>query len=109
MQGYQIVFFTQQDRLHGQLPLAQWLVEEARRLGIRGATVTGCLQGLGHDGAVHAITMFDLSDQPLQVTLVVSEAELQRLSERLAQERVQVFYMKVPVEFGTLGEDGAAL
>jgi PII-like signaling protein len=109
MQGFQIVFFTQQDRLHGHLPLAQWLLEEARRLGIRGATVSGGIQGLGHDGAVHAINMFDLSDQPIQIMLVVNELELRRLSERLEQEQVHVFFMKTQAEFGTLGKDRSSL
>lgn len=109
MQGYQVVFFTQQDRMHGHLPLAQWLLEEARKLGVRGATVSGGIQGLGHDGAVHAINMFDLSDQPVQVTLVASDLELRRLSERLQEEQVQVFFMKTQAEFGTLGQDGVSL
>ena len=51
MQGYQLTFFTQQDRMHGHVPLAQWLLAEAKQLGIRGATLSsGALQGLGHDG-----------------------------------------------------------
>lgn len=43
-QGYQITFYTQQDRMHGSRPLAQWLIEEARQYGIRGATLTGALE-----------------------------------------------------------------
>ncbi|MCD7096845.1 DUF190 domain-containing protein [Stenotrophomonas sp. MMGLT7] len=108
MQGYQVTFFTQQDRMHGQTPLAQWLLEEARRLGVRGATLSGALQGLGHDGSVHAINLFDVSDQPVQVTLVASDEELQRLFAHLEQQQVQVFYMKVAAEFGTLGVQPAA-
>lgn len=104
MQGYQLVFFTQQDRMHGHLPLAQWLLAEAKALGIRGATLNGAIQGLGHDGMVHAINFFDLSDQPVQVTLVVSAEEVERMFARLGEEQVHVFYMKVPVEFGALGE-----
>ena len=39
MQGYQLTFFTQQDRKHHTLPVAHWLLEEARALGISGATL----------------------------------------------------------------------
>lgn len=104
MQGYQITFFTQQDRMYGHIPLAQWLLDEAKRLGIRGATLDGALQGLGHDGAVHAINMFDFSDQPVQVTMVLSTEEVEHLFSRLEHEQVQVFYTKIPAEFGTLGK-----
>ncbi|MBE7375608.1 DUF190 domain-containing protein [Pseudomonas lopnurensis] len=103
MNGYQITFFTQQDRVIGNLPAGQWLVEEARRLGLRGATLSGAVEGLGHDGIIHAINLFDLSDQPVQVTLVVTEAEAQMFFEHLTQQRVKLFYVKVAAEFGTLG------
>lgn len=107
-QGYQITFYTQQDRMHGSRPLAQWLIEEARQYGIRGATLTGALEGLGHDGTIHTINLFDLSDQPVQVTLVVSHEEAERLLAHLADEKVRVFYVKAPVNFGMLGEDGGS-
>jgi PII-like signaling protein len=103
MQGYQVTFFTQQDRMHGTQPLAQWLLAQTRLLGIRGATLSGSLQGIGHDGVNHAITMFDLSDQPVQVTMIVGEDESQRLFDHLVHEQVELFYMKSPVEFGALG------
>lgn len=41
MQGYQLTFFTQQERTHQQQPLARWRVEQARQLGLRGATLQG--------------------------------------------------------------------
>ncbi|MES2116882.1 MAG: DUF190 domain-containing protein [Pseudomonadota bacterium] len=104
MHGFQVTFFTQQDRMHGHMPLAQWLLDEAKKLSIRGATLDGAIQGLGHDGTIHAINMFDFSDQPVQVTMVVTAEEVERLFTQLAQEQVHVFYMKVPVEFGTLGK-----
>lgn len=104
MNGYQVTFFTQQDRMHRHQPLAQWLMEEARRMGLRGATLSGAIGGIGHDGAVHAISLIDLSDQPVQVMMVVSEQECERLFERLAQEKLRLFYLKVAAEFGTLGE-----
>ena len=37
--GYQLTFFTQQDHRHHGKSLAHWLVEEARALGIGGATL----------------------------------------------------------------------
>ena len=49
MQGFKLTFFTQQDRsVHGQ-SLALWLLEQAKELGIRGATLTAASEGFGHD------------------------------------------------------------
>ena len=109
MKGYEITFFTRQDRMHGSEPLSQRLLDEAKRLNIRGAAVSGALQGLGHDGSLHAVNMFDFSDQPIQIRIVVSESEMARLSKRLAEERVHLFYNKVSAEFGLFGADGAKL
>lgn len=105
MQGYQLTFFTQQNRTHGHEPLAQWLLAQAKALGIRGATLSGSLEGLDHLGRIHAINMFDVSDQPVQLTLIVSEDECQLLLDHLESSGVHVFYTRSLVEFGTLGTD----
>ena len=89
--------------MHGRIPLAQWLIEEAARLGLRGATLNGALGGLGHDGVMHAVNLFDLSDQPIQVTLIVSEEEA---SNFIQKEQVHVFYVRIAAEFGSLGSPG---
>jgi hypothetical protein len=39
--------------------------------------------------------------------MVLTRDECDRLFARLAQEKVQVFYVKTPAEFGTLGEGQA--
>lgn len=37
MQGWQLTFFTRQDRMHGTLSLAEGLIAEAKKLGVSGA------------------------------------------------------------------------
>jgi uncharacterized protein len=101
--GYQLTFFTVQDRVHRGRPLAHWLLEEARGMGIRGATLIPASEGFGHDGRVHAMHLFKMSEQPLQVIMVVSDDEVSRLFAKLEDEQVRVFYSKIRVEFGTTG------
>ena len=105
MHGFQLTFFTQQSREHGDTLLAEWLVGEAKRLGIRGATLFTASEGFGHDGRFHSAGFFDLADQPVQVVMAVSAEEAERLFARLNQEDVRVFYTKAPIEFGTTGEE----
>jgi len=104
MQGYQLTFFTQQNRQHGDSLLAGWLVEEAKILGIRGATLITATEGFGHDGRFHSAEFFDLADQPLQVVMAVSAEEMRLLFARLEDEDVRVFYTKAPIEFGMTGK-----
>ncbi|MDD2808036.1 DUF190 domain-containing protein [Rhodoferax sp.] len=104
MNGFQLTFFTQQDRLHGTTPLGQWLLLEAKKLGLRGATLTAAGEGFGHDGKLHSAHFFELADQPIEVTMALSAADVQRLMDRLHQENIKVFYVKTPIEFGMTGD-----
>ena len=100
MQGFQLTFFTQQDRRHGSTPLGEWLVELAREIGAKGATLTVGAEGFGRDRKLRSAHFFELADQPVEVTMALSADEVQRLFARLRDERVSVFYVKTPIEFG---------
>jgi len=103
MQGYQLSFFTQQDKRHAGYPLGEWIIDEACRLGIRGATLFTASEGFGRRHKLHSSQFFELADQPLEVTMAVSAEEAQQLMERLREEHVDLFYIKTPIEFGTVG------
>lgn len=104
MNGYQITFFTQQDKRHHGKPLADWLLHLAKEMGLRGATLIAGSEGFGHHGRMHSSHFFELADQPLEVLMAVTAEEADRLFARLKSEGVHLFYVKTLVEFGTLGE-----
>ncbi|WP_138467287.1 DUF190 domain-containing protein [Poseidonocella sp. HB161398] len=100
--GEMLTFWTQQDRMHGRQPLGQWLFAEIARLGVPGATLSGGLVGRGHDGATHWVTLMDVAEQPLQISVVAPSAEIDRLLAALAGQVPGLFYSRVPARFGTL-------
>lgn len=104
MHGYQLTFFTRQDHLHGHMPLGEWLVQAAMKLGIGGATLIVAAEGFGHDRKLHSAHFFELTGQPVEVTMAVSGQQAERMFAHLKQEGVKVFYVKTPVEFGVTGE-----
>lgn len=104
MRGYQITFMTQQDRRHGGVPLAEWLLRTARELGIRGATLFAADEGYGRGGRIHSAHFFDLTDQPVEVVMAVTEEEAERLFAYLKREQVRVFYVRTEVDFGVAGD-----
>ncbi|MDR3451236.1 MAG: DUF190 domain-containing protein [Rhodoferax sp.] len=104
MTGYQLEFFMEQNQRHDHRPLYEWLVEAARSHGVRGATVFMGAIGFGRHGRMHSAHFFDLGDQPVEVTMVATEAEAERLFAFLKEENVRLFYVRLPVEFGTLGD-----
>jgi uncharacterized protein len=104
MQGYQLTFFTHQDRKHGCLPLGEWLVQEARKLGVGGATLIAAAEGFGHHHRLHSAHFFELADQPIEVMMALTEGDTDRLFQRLRDEKINVFYVKTPIEFGMTGD-----
>ncbi|NBF03623.1 DUF190 domain-containing protein [Pseudomonas sp. Fl5BN2] len=104
MKGYLVIFFTQQNRrYHGKM-LGDWVVDLARQMGLRGATLSTAIEGFGHSGHLHSAHFFELADQPLEIRLAISEAESQQLFERLQGEDFSLFYIKAPIELGHLGK-----
>lgn len=100
MHGYQLTFFTQQDCRYAGLPLGEWLVQEAKRLGVSGATMVAATEGFGQDCKLHSAHFFELADQPVEVMLAVTPSEADQLFQRLREEHINVFFIKMPIEFG---------
>lgn len=64
------IFIGEKDR-YGDEPLHQWLVSEAHRQGLAGATVLRGLEGYGADSKLHTARVLRLSvDLPLVVEMV---------------------------------------
>lgn len=104
MQGFKLTLFTQQDRsVHGQ-SLALWLLEQAKEIGIRGATLTAASEGFGHDKKLHSVHFFELTEQPLQVTMAVTAEEAELMFALLKKENINIFYTQAAIEFGMSGE-----
>ncbi|MDA3297932.1 DUF190 domain-containing protein [Pseudomonas aeruginosa] len=104
MQGYLVMFFTQQNRRHEGKMLGDWLVDLAKELGLRGATLSTGIEGFGHTGKLHSAHFFELADQPTEVRLALTEEECSRLFSRLGQEDLALFYLKTPIELGFVGK-----
>ena len=107
MQGFQLTFFTQQDHRHRGKTLAHWLVEEARALGIGGATLITASEGFGRHRRIHSAHFIELADSPVEVVMAASVEEAVLLFARLESERVELFYIKTPIEFGMTGKEEA--
>jgi PII-like signaling protein len=100
LDGYLVTFFTQQSRAHDGTPLAGWILEQARALGVGGATILAGQEGFGHDGRVHSDSLFDMEDPPLQVVLALTPEECEQLLAAISAQGHRVFYVKSRVEFG---------
>ena len=103
--GYQITFFSHQDRRFKGKQIGDWLMHLVNELGLRGASLHAGGESFARGGRVHSAHFFELADQPIEVQIAVTTEEATRLFDRLKAEGVHLFYVKTPVEFGVLGRD----
>ncbi|WP_321899341.1 DUF190 domain-containing protein [Paraburkholderia heleia] len=104
MQGSQLTVFAA-NRSHRvrHLPVVDWILEEAKRAGIQGATVVEIAEGVDAKGKYHAARFFELAEQSVAVTFIAEDAHIDDLLERLNVGGVRLFYTRARIEYATLG------
>ena len=104
MQGVYLKFYVQESTRHHGILAYEWLLEQAKTLGIHGGTAFKAIAGYGRHGQLHEDHFFELAgDLPVEVGFAVSEEDARRLLEHLSHEKLALFYIKAPVEIGLAG------
>ena len=107
MNGTCLTLYMHEFRKHKGLLLYEWLLEQAKRMGIHGGSAFRAIAGYGRHGVLHEEHFFELAGNlPVQVVFMVSAEEADRLLAMVREERIPLFYVKMPAEFGTV--DGAS-
>jgi len=101
MKGTLLRFYVHENRKHAHLLLYEWLLERAKAMGIHGGSAFRAIAGYGRHGILHEQHFFELAgDLTVEVEFVVTEEQGEQLLELLRKERLQVFYARIPAEFG---------
>ncbi|MGH8850596.1 MAG: DUF190 domain-containing protein [Casimicrobiaceae bacterium] len=106
MTGTILRFYVHENRIHRHVALFEWLLEQAKKLGIHGGSAFRAIAGFGRHGILHEEHFFELAaDMTVQVEFVVADSEADALLALLAEERVSIFYARIRGEFGTVEGD----
>src|SRR5499433_3279212 len=106
MTGTILRFYVHENRTHHHVALFEWLLEQAKKLGIHGGSAFRAIAGFGRHGILHEEHFFELaSDTAIEVEFVVTDEEAEKLLALLREERISIFYARVPAEFGTIEGD----
>ncbi|BAN35283.1 hypothetical protein SCD_n01460 [Sulfuricella denitrificans skB26] len=101
MQGICLKLFVSESRLHNSMLLYEWLLEQAKIMGILGGTAFRAIAGFGRSGRLHEDAFFELAGElPVEIEFMVSEEQSERLLELLKSENLRLFYAKLPAEYG---------
>ena len=106
MKGTLLRFYVHENRKHDHVLLYEWLLGEARKLGIQGGSAFRAIAGFGRHGVIHEEHFFELAgDLTVEIDFAVEEDEAQRLLDRIRAERISIFYVRLPIEFDVVSGD----
>ena len=102
--GLLLVFFVhEKDRLHGQ-PAFEWLLAQAKALGIGGGSAFRAVAGFGRHGRLHEDRFFELAGQmAIQVEFLVTRDQADLLLKQVGQAKGTFPFMEMPCRFGVSG------
>jgi uncharacterized protein len=103
MNGTLLRFYVHENRKHRHRLLYEWLLEQAKALGIHGGSAFRAIAGFGRHGVLHEEHFFELAgDLTVEIDFAVSDDEAQRLLERIRAEAISIFYVRLPIEYGVI-------
>lgn len=101
MKGVHLRFYTYENRKHHGLLVYEWLLQQARKLGIHGGSAFRAMAGFGRHGKLHEQHFFELAgEEPVLIEFIAGTEEADRLLELLAAEGLGLFYVRSAVEYG---------
>jgi uncharacterized protein len=108
MQGSLLRFYVHEyQRVHQRL-LWEWLLRQADRLSIHGGIALRTMAGCGRQNTLREQHFIEPTGSfTVQVDFIVTEEEAHRFLELIRTEKVRVFYVRIPAEFGTLNAEEA--
>jgi PII-like signaling protein len=102
MKGVLLKFYTTELRRHGGVPVYDWLLEQAKKMGIEGGSEFRAISGYGRHG-LHKEHFFELGDLPVEIEFLMNDDESARFLQLLEAEKLSIFYAKIAADFGVVG------
>ena len=106
MKGTLLRFYVHENRRHRRILLYEWLLQQAKRLGIHGGSAFRAIAGFGRHGILHEEHFFELAGElTVEIDFAVSDEDTDRFLGFIRAERVSIFYVRIPMEFGVVEGD----
>lgn len=101
MQGIFLKIFVPQTARHQGVLLHEWLLKSAHDAGIPGGSVFRATAGYGRHDRMHEEHFFELAgDLPLMLEFFAQQQAIDDLLSRLREEKLSLFYIRLPAEGG---------
>lgn len=108
MQRTCLRFYVTEGQKHDGKLVYEWLLEQAKALHVPGGTALRAIAGFGRHGVLHEETFFELAgDLPVEIEFVVDDDQAQALIGLLRAEKLSLYYVRMTVEAGVVGQESA--
>lgn len=105
MKGVSLRFYMQEVQKHQGLPMHEWLLEFAKKNGIRGGSAFRAIAGYGRLGIMHEEHFFELAaNVPVEVCFFMKKEESTKFLKLVKNEKADLFYSIAESEFGIISE-----
>lgn len=103
MNGWSLRFYMHENQKHRGMLLYEWLLEQAKRHGIHGASAFKAIAGYGRHGVLHEQSFFELAgDCTILVELIVDDTDAGKMLDIVHEDGAPLFWAKFPAEFGVV-------
>ncbi len=94
-------FYVSEKQHHSDMPLYEWLLEEAKAMGVHGGSAFRAIAGFGRHGHMHEDTFFELAGElAVKVEFILDDALAEKLLQLVRSQNMKLFYVKQTVEAG---------
>jgi PII-like signaling protein len=96
-------FYVSEKQRHDGMPLYEWLLEEAKSMGVHGGSAFRAIAGFGRHGKMHEDTFFELAGElAVKVEFIIDDALAEKLLEKVRIQNMKLFHVKQPVQAGEI-------
>jgi PII-like signaling protein len=96
-----LIFYVSEKQLYNGTTLYEWLLEEARELGVLGGSAFRAIAGFGRHGRLHEETFFELAGElAVKVEFILDDKLTEQMLQRVRTINQSVFYVRHAVQSG---------
>lgn len=97
----QLTFYVKEKQLHDGKQLYEWLLEEAREIGILGGSAFRAIAGFGRHGRLREEIFFELAGElSVKVEFIVDDKLAEQMIQRVHAQGKNIFYVRHEVQSG---------
>ena len=98
-----LIFYVSEKQRHAGKPMYEWLLEEARALGVHGGSAFRAIAGFGRHGRLYEDTFFELAGElAVKVEFILDDEIAEQLLQRVAAQSMEIFYVRHVVQSGVV-------